>query len=429
MPLDAQTLKVEHIVVLMMENRSFDHMLGYLSLTGGRTDIRGLTGTEADPYNGQLFPVFHLTATKFNDEPCHDFECVARQRMGGNQGFVFDFAMLEHRNQDVGAIMGYYSATELPVYDMLAREFCVCDAWHASVPGPTWPNRLYSLSGSSAGQKNNPNLFPPPGYSMKTVFQCLAQSGRSWRYYAHQPLSAFPRAFKAHRLDGNIRHINEFYAACQTNSLPDVAWLEPDFGLLDAAVSNDDHPPGDVAHGQLLVANVYEALRSAPDDLWSKTLLIITYDEHGGFPDHVLPPVAEDDLAEFRSYGIRVPTFLISPRIPRGIVSHATYDHTSLIKTILERFCQDSQSGEMPDLGLRTSAAKSVWDVVTLAEPRTDCPPPPDLLHPGDPLPDNGIRSDMEVLFSSLGDRAAKDGIDATPPGAVAAPLSFRATQ
>ncbi|MGH7455770.1 MAG: alkaline phosphatase family protein, partial [bacterium] len=138
--------KINHIVVLMMENRSFDHMLGYLTLEKGRSDVDGLTDKMVNVHKGVTYPVHHLTNTKFAEDPCHDGNCVDEQVSNNNGGFVSDFAKHYPNEGDPGKIMGYYNAANLPVYDHLAREFCVCDRWFCSVLGSTWPNRLYALT-------------------------------------------------------------------------------------------------------------------------------------------------------------------------------------------------------------------------------------------------------------------------------------------
>lgn len=151
----AQNLqKIEHIVVLMMENRSFDHMLGYLTLEGRRSDVDGLTKAMSNTHNGKTYPIGHLKQTMFkrNQDPCHSAKCVTQQ-LSNNGGFVSNYATRFPGDPDPGIVMGYYNTADLPVYDHLAREFCVCDRWFCSVPGPTWPNRLYAVTGQSDGSK------------------------------------------------------------------------------------------------------------------------------------------------------------------------------------------------------------------------------------------------------------------------------------
>jgi hypothetical protein len=149
-PLDPGLLaNIDHIVVLMMDNRSFDHMLGYLSTNDGRGDVDGLRGGERNRYKGIDYPSFQLPDTVFNESPCHRHECVEHQINGGKlDGFVADFAKhYESAGVDPGRVMGYHPASHVPVYDALAREFLICQHWFAAHPGPTFPNRFYTLTG------------------------------------------------------------------------------------------------------------------------------------------------------------------------------------------------------------------------------------------------------------------------------------------
>ena len=154
---DAANLKkIDHIVVLMMENRSFDHMLGYLSLEAGRTDIDGLKAGMSNSHNGKKYPIRHLQRTALTkpEDPCHGGGCTAQQVSNNMGGFVANYVKSRPKAPHPDLVMGYYSGADLPTYDHLVREFCVCDRWFASVPGATWPNRLYALAGRAAGSKD-----------------------------------------------------------------------------------------------------------------------------------------------------------------------------------------------------------------------------------------------------------------------------------
>jgi phospholipase C len=274
--------------------------------------------------------------------------------------------------------MGYYNGTDLPVYDHLAREYAVCDRWFCSVPGATWPNRLYAVCGKAAGSKDNKSQ---PLYSVPSFVRELDRSKASWKWYAHEYVATLRLTDDKYRLSlstSNFRYFDRrtailgksFLEHAAEGKLPSVTWIDPnfvDFNLLGPAGSNDDHPPSDVKAGQDLVLKLYTALTSSPK--WSKTLLVITYDEHGGFFDHVPPPAAKDDSAAFRSYGPRVPALVVSPFIPRGSVSSEIYDHTSLIKTILLRFCRKAD-GSIPNLGARVANANHLGGLLTLGTAR-----------------------------------------------------------
>ena len=408
--------QIDHIVVLMLENRSFDNILGALSLPPaqgglGRGDVNGLRGGESNQYNGASYPVFPYASTTFRDGPCHESACVERQLRHDNGGFAFDFEGVR-KNEPIGAVMGYYPIAMLPIYEFLSKEFVVCDRWHASVPGPTWPNRLYSLAGQSDGQHNN--SMPHVGYGLKTIFEHLHDFGVSWGYYAHDRVFSFLRVFRRFLASNEIRAFGQFYRDAAAGTLPSVAWLEPEFGTRPGSVSNDDHPPGDLLPGQRLVGKVYDALRASP--AWPRTVFILTYDEHGGLYDHVVPPAAADDRSDFRQYGLRVPAFLISPLVPGGAVADQLLDHTSILKTILERFCR--RDGQIPSMGVRTDHAASIWESLTLAAPR-DTPQsapdvslaPPAQLATAAPSTAAGSAFSDHILMRTVGGLAIAGGV------------------
>jgi phospholipase C len=377
MPLDPSSEnlgKIEHIVVLMLENRSFDHMLGYLSLEAGRTDVDGLKAGIANEADGHSYPVKHLTATHIPNpkwDPDHSSVATGSQINGGKMdGFAASFARtLAARgvaDPDPGMVMGYYNAGDLPVYDHLAAQFCVCDRWHSSVPGATWPNRLYAVAGSADGSRDD-KPKPPPLYAKHSFIRHLDAAGVRWRWYTYDVGTL--RCVDSEYLLGhheNFAYVEKsklpldvlleeellldedsasFLEDAQRGQLAPVSWIDPNFKDLNLAhiQSNDDHPPSDVAAGQELVLLVYNALAASPQ--WDRTLLLVVYDEHGGFHDHVPPPTApDDDPKMFGRYGVRVPALAVSPWVPPHAVAHTLFDHTSIIKTILTRFASPELS-------------------------------------------------------------------------------------
>lgn len=410
--------KVEHIVVLMLENRSFDHMLGYLSLEGGRGDIDGLQDGMANVAEGVPYPINHLTRTVYPGErwdPGHSRAETDHQMNGGKMdGFAAAFASkLGARrpgDPDPGLVMGYYNASDLPVYDHLAAEFCVCDRWHSSVPGATWPNRLYAAAGSADGSRDDKD---PPIYSKPSFIRHLDAAGVSWRWYSFDvgTLHAVDDEYRIGHYDHfayvekvklswkteleELVVIDEFSSSFLEDAarghLPSVSWIDPNFKDINMVGTppNDDHAPSDVENGQELVFLIYNALASSPQ--WNKTMLLITYDEHGGFHDHVEPPAnpPDDDPATFNRYGIRVPMIVVSPWVGRASVSNELFDHTSTIKTILTRFCpqeldQESgfeaklhwllDSGNPRYMGKRVAAASDLGSLLSEPAPRQ----PPD---------------------------------------------------
>jgi phospholipase C len=367
---------IEHIVVLMLENRSFDHMLGYLSLKGGRRDVDGLKPGMSNLADGVEYAVAHETATHIPNpswDPDHSGEATDLQIGGGRMdGFAESFARtLASRgvtDPDPGMVMRYYNAADLPVYDHLAEHFCVCDRWHSSVPGATWPNRLYAVAGAADGSRDDKK---PPIYDRQSFVRHLDHAGVSWRWYTYdfgtlrcvdheyllgdrgrfayvdKPKLPFETALEEEPLvDENSA---SFIEDAQLGNLARVSWIDPNFKDVNLAhiQSNDDHPPSDVGDGQELAFLVYNALASGSN--WDQTLLLIVYDEHGGFHDHVPPPQApDDDPATFGRYGIRVPAIVVSPWVTPGSVCNTLFDHTSIIHTILKRFCPvelERQSG------------------------------------------------------------------------------------
>jgi phospholipase C len=372
--------QIGHIVILMLENRSFDHMLGYLSLEGGRTDVEGLRDGMANEHDGRSYPVHHLRATAFvkEQDPCHSGACVDEQLRGGNGGFVSSYVSTrsDPRFARDPVVMGYYGAEELPVYDFLARRFCICDRWLSAVRGATWPNRLYAVGGRAAGSRDNAR---PPTYDVPAFVRNLDAAGVSWRWFTPDPfpsLWAIDRSYLRFTFD-NVRpfsapfSLHDFFSSARSGNLPSVTWIDPKFVDLAGPVgSNDDHPPSDVRAGQELVLRVFNALSRSP--AWKQTLLLVVYDEHGGFFDHVEPPEAPDDDPAFRAYGLRVPALVVSPRLGTR-VAHDTFDHTSIIKTCLVRFCRRDDRF-IPDLGRRVSEARHLGGLLQVgaAAPRPD---------------------------------------------------------
>jgi phospholipase C len=280
-------------------------------------------------------------------------------------GFAASFAHTLARRKvpspDPGVVMRYHNASDLPVYHHLAEHFCVCDRWHSSVPGATWPNRLYALTGGADGSRDD-KPKPPPIYGRNSFIRHLDAADVSWRWYAydvgtlrcvdhdylvgHHGRFAYvdrPKLPWQTALEEELvidEDAASFVEDAQRGKLAQVSWVDPNFKDVNLAhiQSNDDHPPSDVQDGQEFVFLVYNALASGPK--WDRTLLLVLYDEHGGFYDHVPPPEAPDDNpATFGRYGIRVPALVVSPWVAGRSASHTLFDHTSIIKTILTRFC------------------------------------------------------------------------------------------
>jgi phospholipase C len=380
---DAANLeKIDHIVIVMLENRSFDHMLGYLALTGRRPEIDGLRPGMANEHQERTYPVHHLAATALGIDPDHSAAAIDKQVADGEMsGFVASaaatLAARGAEDGDPGCVMGYYDGTDVPVYDHLAEEFAVCDRWFASVPGSTLPNRLYALCGVAAGSRDDRPLHVPPLYHQPSFARHLDAHHVSWRWYSFDPGTL--RLADAHYLLGHHQQfgyfsttglpwraildiscnpkIPSFLDDAAAGTLPSVSWIDPaftNFNPLGFPV-NDDHPMADIKDGQDLVLAIYDALAASPE--WDRCLLVVVYDENGGFYDHVPPPRAADDQPDmFGRYGVRVPAMIVSPWTEPGSVSHTLFDHTSIIKTILLRFCPQALQEPQPAKGRRAGA-------------------------------------------------------------------------
>jgi phospholipase C len=424
---------IDHIVVLVLENRSFDHFLGYLSL-GGYKDkdgqsIDGLDPSMSNPDGraGGGHAVHRLDDPRFWPGPQHEYAHVAAQMApyseageAQNRGFVNDYRTVKGV-ADAGAVMGYYDQSTLPVHDALARDFVVCDRWFAAVPGPTLPNRSFLLAGHSQGATTNLGMAEMFAlHRIITIFDHLNEREVKWAYYFHDvPIL---RLFKQFTFTvGPIQHVSRFHDAARRGALPAVSWIDPNFTLQGIARlpdgGNDDHPPSDVRNGQNLVARVYASLVSNAE-AWKKTLLLVTYDEHGGFFDHVPPPLRPNRAPlgkpSFHRLGLRVPALVVSPWAPRGAIHKGELDHASILRTILDRFWPE---GETPGMGERVSTAASLAPLLTEAAPRADAPSiapipiPPPL---GGEVPEHEA-SDIEPLLVNLRNTVENAGIPLQP--------------
>jgi phospholipase C len=396
---------ISHIVVLMLENRSFDHMLGYLYADSGNVSasgqpFEGLTGTESNPNaKGRAVPVFKIDSSDENAyfmpgaDPGEGYSATNSQLFGtttapnpavaSNTGFVTDFAYtLGWQAKDpswsilpgtvASNIMGMFTPQMLPVLSGLARGFAVCDQWFSSVPTETLPNRAFVCAATSQGHMDdNTKTFTSP-----TIFGLLSAQNLAWAIYGYdaQPLTRLDFPDITNASEEHFGEFSDFQKAAAAGTLGAYTFLEPSW----ESTGNSQHPNYNVALGEQLIHDVYYALRNGP--AWNETLLIITYDEHGGCYDHVAPPVGAvppDNTAgeygfDFKRFGVRVPTVLVSPLIAAGSVFRVApgtmpLDHTSILKTIERRW-------QLAALTARDAAAQDVGAALTLTVPRTDDP-------------------------------------------------------
>ena len=444
-----QLASIEHVVVLMLENRSFDHMLGYLYSDAGNVSpagqpFDGLTGQESNPgSSGSSVPVFKIEPSTANAyfmpgaDPGEGYMATNQQLYGTDagpsasgavapcNGYITDYAytlgweakekwsiVAGTTEQD---IMGCFPPEALPVLSALAKGYAVCDQWFSSVPTETMPNRAFVCSGTSQGHLDDKtHTFTAP-----SIFGLLDSHGLGFAIYGYDATPLTKETFTDISGAGATHFglFTDFQAAAAAGTLPPFTFLEPSW----SSTGNSQHPNYDVALGEQLIHDVYEALRAGPG--WNQTLFVLTYDEHGGCYDHVAPPwgatppdsTAGEFSFDFTRFGVRVPGVLVSPLIAPGTVyrvppGRTPLDHTSILKTVEQRW-------GLPALTARDAAAPAFGDVLTLATARTD-----DVLAgvtvpvSGGTSPAAGQLSHLEAIRDELISRALPAGAHPIPP-------------
>ena len=339
---------IEHVLFTMMENRSFDHMLGSLSLEEGRLEVNGPDPDFGNPMpDGTLIKPFRTGAWCIDDPP-HGWDDSRLQWANGDcSGFIQAYAKRWGEGIDLAQVMGYFAREQLPITYGLADRYALCQRWHASLMTDTWPNRLYAHGAQSQGMTTN-DLPDGTFFSMETIWDRLDAAGISWAYYySDLPMISLFGRFNTRP---EIKPIENLFADLARGELATVVQIEPAFG------ANDDHPPHDPTLGQLFLSTLHAALAQSP--LWEKLAWIVTYDENGGFFDHVSPPTAPDDRADqgFDQLGFRVPALVVGPYARRGLVSDVAFDHTSWLAHVEGMF-------GLPTLTKRDAAANDLWAV------------------------------------------------------------------
>ena len=433
---------IHHVFVLMLENRSFDHMLGFSGikgtdvLSGSATQIVGLVDLSllqlarslqantasgmvqrkgqkwpppptislrdlftSNQFNGQIYRAGEPADYAMPIDPGHEFPDVTVQLCGSgvtyppggaypnvvNSGFVASYVLTGGQGNPA-EIMRCYHPSQLSVLNALAQEFVVCDNWYASLPGPTWPNRFFAHAASSGGLDHSPSSQEilewetVDGFSFPngTIFDQMNSKNIKWRLYAGDDFPVVA-GLKGIQLT-DIHPYNEFLRDVAQSDYPaSYTFIEPSYGhfLSDYKCGTSQHPLDDVTRGEALIKCTYEAVRNSP--AWGSSLLIITWDEHGGFYDHVAPPgaIAPGDTGlsdntnqyqfTFGQYGPRVPAVVISPLIPRNLIDHHVYDHASIPATLEACF------GLNP-MTQRDANANNLMPLVSLSSPRGDAP-------------------------------------------------------
>jgi phospholipase C len=371
---------IKHVLVLALENRSFDHMIGACQAV--KTAIDGIdpaAATRTNSYAGRSYPQVPGAARVVADDPRHETPHVLIQLRADtagtlNTGFVEDYATAYPMLTAAGRaeIMKYHDLGQVPALHALAQNFTVCDRWFSSVPGPTWTNRLFMMSGTSLGRVNMPNGLMDLNlhwYDQSTIFDRLNEQSVSWAvYHGDTPLSLLlTHQWEPHNA-ARYQPMHQFFTdvAGPEDKFPAFVFIEPAY--LDPG-ANDDHPSHDILAGEALIANVYNALR-ANEDLWTASLLVVLFDEHGGFYDHVPPPATDppdhhQEEYTFDQLGVRVPAILISPYAANSVFKEQL-DHTSLLRYLIDKW-------KLGPLGERTAQAVSFASALghTL---RTDTP-------------------------------------------------------
>jgi len=360
---------IRHVVVLVLENQSFDRMLGWVNLPDPAQKLDGVTEGQSIPASppdpGDPVPVSKVStpdAYVTDPSPGHSLDDATLQIFGQrhvpdppvptNNGFVLSYAEQLGRNKrPIGLaagkrIMQCLDPNLVPVISSLAQNFVVCDRWFSSVPGPTWPNRFFLHSATANGLLDTPEtagqlastFFGSP-YRMRSIFESLMEQGHTWKVYFDDYAQTFALR-NLHRYADKFVHFEEFARDVASGALPAYSFIEPRGFSAPGWPSNDQHPPHSVLEGEKLIASIYDTLRG-DEAVWRQCLFVLLYDEHGGFYDHVKPPAAvvpdaTSARAKFRfdRLGLRVPAILVSPWVGEGVADHTTYDHTSLPATI-----------------------------------------------------------------------------------------------
>jgi len=395
---------LKHVVVLMMENRSFDHMLGALKAQDPRID--GLTGNESNPdTTGATVKVAPKAQfqSQLDPDPDHHFPGVDLQIFNGDnsnprvpnmQGFIKSYFQQQRDVKHSQKIMYYFTPDKLPVLTTLATEFAVFNGWFSSIPGPTICNRAFAHYGTSFG-KVGMDLFyvKEPFQSIYDRMVTAKPTRTSKLYYYDQASSTMEIVNLLQHQSELFGTYEQFLADCDKGTLPDYSFVEPNYndhdGDAGAIIASDQHPDHHVQEGERFIASVYNAIRQNPG-LWKTTALLVVYDEHGGIYDHVLPPACMKDgfvaqpndtgtgrTFDFDRLGVRVPAILISPWIPKGTVVKGpqepgggrTFEHASIPATVTKFFL-----GDYDQRSPREKAADTFLDLLTLPQMRDDTP-------------------------------------------------------
>lgn len=375
---------LQHVVVLMMENRSFDHMLG--ALHSSYPAIDGLTGHETNPDTTDVPVTVSPTAefqSQLDPDPDHHFPAADLQIFGGvttaqdsnrkpnMQGFVKSYFNQQHSVAHSHLILNYFPPEKLRVLTTLATQFAVFNRWFSSIPGPTLCNRAFAHYGTSFGQVSMDVFYWNKQY--KSIYERLVAAGHTAHlYYFDEASSSLEVVNLLKDQPSLFGTFQDFLDACSRNKLPQYSFIEPNYTDHDAPdgsgelIACDQHPDHDVRAGEQFIATVYNAIHDNPN-LWPNTAILLVYDEHGGIFDHVPPPACTPDgfVAQpsatgtpdpfhFDRLGVRVPAVLISPWIAPGTVINEVFEHASIPATLTDFFIGDYSARSPRELAANT---------------------------------------------------------------------------
>ena len=370
---DAQTASLpdpasagfEHVIVVMMENRSFDHFYGWLPGANGQQAGLIFKDSAGGQHSTHYLPPDYQ-GCGFLD-PGHSYtDGRVQYDSGAADGWLFNGSNSSSTNpqqaNDIFSI-GYYGQSDLPFLGTAGPTFTVCDNYFAGIMAETYPNRFYMHAAQTDRITNTSTISTLP-----TIWDRLREKGLSERYY----FSDVPFLALWGTTYANIsKPFSQFLIDAQNGTLPNVAYIDPRFEDEDSGTSGDDHPHADIRDGEVFLNQIYTAVTSSPN--WSKTVLIINFDEWGGFFDHVPPPLARIPTASAAAgipdgrLGFRVPCIIISPYAQRNFIAHNQYDHTSILKMIEWRF-------GLPPLSIRDETANNLAEVLNFAAPSVTAP-------------------------------------------------------
>ncbi len=400
---------IRHFIVLMLENRSFDHIFGFRKdlgkdgLSGDEFNLKKHDQPESED-NPRFFVTKNAPWKTSGEGPSHSINGTNLQLSGSRRGpqtakdvklngFVEDYAVAlrtartnrvsQPTVEQLGEVMASFSPQALPSINALADNFCLCTHWHSEVPGPTQPNRLYMHAATSMGLTHN---VWSKHFTCKTIYENLQDAGKTWSVYEVGKTKSFDEVREFSNINKQAENFRQFETDFEgdmkAGKFPNYSFIVPRYVSDAHGPANSQHAPDDVRHGDNLIADVYEALRRN-EDVWNHAVLIVTYDEHGGFYDHVVPPMGvpnpdginaplpdDPDFVppfQFDRLGLRVPALIVSPWVAAGSLYDAELRHTSVLATVKKLF-------KLPEFLTKRDKSANTFESVFLKEARTDAP-------------------------------------------------------